>query len=328
MNAIKTENLTKKFDGLTAVDHINLTIEEGVLFGLLGPNGAGKTTLIHMLATVLPPTGGRAEVWGHDIRTDSHRVRSSIGIVFQDPSLDERLTGYENLDFHGRMYGIPERKRTERAEKLLEMVDMSSRSSVLVKEYSGGMRRRLELARGLMHDPRVLFLDEPTLGLDPQTRRNIWEYIKEMNEVEETTMILTTHYMDEADFLCDMIGIIDQGKIIALDSPKNLKNELKGDIVILETGEAEKLTEAFQKASYVEEIKRVNGTLQLRVNDGESSIPDLLAIAQANGGQVSSVGLRKPTLEDVFIHYTGRRIREGKAGDKERVRMRWGTRRK
>ncbi|KXA90723.1 ABC transporter ATP-binding protein [candidate division MSBL1 archaeon SCGC-AAA259D14] len=321
MAAIETVDLTKEFDGIVAVDRVSLKIEEGELFGLLGPNGAGKTTLVHMLSTILTSTDGEAKVWGNCIRKDSSKVRSLIGIVFQDPSSDEQLTGMENLDFHGRMYGIPEKERKERAKKFLKMVDLEDRANDLVKEYSGGMRRRLELARGFLHEPKVLFLDEPTLGLDPQTRRKIWDYIQKLNDEEGVTMVLTTHYMEEADYLCDRVGIIDEGKIIALDKPDRLKNELKGDIVTLKLDNGKDFARILRNEEIVREVKFVDETLQLRVDDGESSIPKLLSIVQDNGGQVKSVGLRRPTLEDVFIRKTGRRIREEKTGAKERSRM-------
>ncbi len=313
MSAIETKGLTKEYDGLVAVDHISLEIKEGELFGLLGPNGAGKTTLVHMLSTILPPTEGMARVWNSDVSEDPDKVRSSIGIVFQDPSSDQQLTGLENLDFHGRMYGIPKEERKERSIQLLKMVDLEERSGNLVKEYSGGMRRRLELARAFLHHPKVLFLDEPTLGLDPQTRRSIWDYIQKLNDEEGITMILTTHYMEEADYLCDRVGIIDRGELIAMDTPSALKNELKGDIVTLSFDKPEKLVEVLSNVELVNEVKLVDGTLQLRVNNGESSIPKLLSIVQENDAEVKTVGLRKPTLEDVFIHYTGRRIREEKS---------------
>ncbi|MHC1567420.1 MAG: ATP-binding cassette domain-containing protein, partial [Candidatus Syntropharchaeia archaeon] len=202
MYAIETENLVKEFDGLRAVDGIDLEIERGELFGLLGPNGAGKTTLIKMLSTLLRPTSGSARVWGYDVSKEQNEVRMCIGIVFQDPSVDNKLTGRENLDFHARMYGMKKELREERIREVLSLVELEDRADVLLENYSGGMQRRLEIARGLMHRPKVLFLDEPTLGLDAQTRRRIWEYIKKMNE-EGVTIVLTTHYMEEADYLCD-----------------------------------------------------------------------------------------------------------------------------
>lgn len=321
MNAIETEDLTKEYDGLTAVDKVNLEIKEGELFGLLGPNGAGKTTLVHMLSTILSPSAGEAWIWGNSIREDSNKVRSRIGIIFQAPSSDEQLTGRENLDFHGRMYGIPKEERKKRSSELLEMVDLEERADNLVKEYSGGMRRRLELARGFLHEPKVLFLDEPTLGLDPQTRRKIWDYIQKLNEEEKVTMVLTTHYMEEADYLCDRVGVIDEGKIIALDEPNSLKNQLKGDIVTLKIEKPVEFLEVFESIDFVNEVESMDDTMQISVEDGESSIPDLLEIVRENNGQVKSVSLRKPTLEDVFIHLTGRRIREEQANARDRSRM-------
>jgi ABC-2 type transport system ATP-binding protein len=323
MYAIQTKDLTKEFNGLVAVDHVNLSIERGELFGLLGPNGAGKTTLVHMLCTILPPSDGKGKVWGHEIRDDSSSVRESIGIVFQDPSLDEHLTGRENLDFHARMYGMSRDERERRADELLELVELKNRADSLVNTYSGGMRRRLEMARGLMHRPKVLFLDEPTLGLDPQTRRAMWDYIKMLNQKEGVTTVLTTHYMDEADYLCDRIGIIDYGKIIALDKPSRLKNRLKGDIISLEVAQPGRYAEVFKRSRLVKGVDVMRGALRLSVSNGEKSIPKLIDLIKKHNGRVRSVGLHKPTLEDVFIHYTGRGIREeGEAGAKEGMRLR------
>ena len=208
MHTILTENLTKEFNGIVAVDKLNLEVEEGEIFGLLGPNGAGKTTTILMLCTILKPTSGSAKINGYDIVKQPNEVRKSIGIVFQDPSLDDRLTGRENLEMHAALYKVPKNIRRKRIEEVLELVELTDRADSLVKTYSGGMKRRLEIARGLIHYPKVLFLDEPTLGLDPQTREHIWRYIKELAKRENITIILTTHYMEEADFLCDRIAII------------------------------------------------------------------------------------------------------------------------
>lgn len=234
MDIIEVSKLTKVFDNrLTAVDHISFTVQEGEIFGFLGPNGAGKTTTLNMLATLLRPTSGTATVDGHDITEEPDAVRHSIGFVFQDPTLDTELTGRENLDFHGRIYGIKSDVREKRIKEILDVVQLSERADEMVKTYSGGMKRRLEIARGLLHYPRVLFLDEPTLGLDPQTRRAIWEYIERLNQEEKVTIIITTHYTEEADQLCDRIQIIDFGKIVALDTPGNLKARLEGDVITL-----------------------------------------------------------------------------------------------
>lgn len=322
MSAIVTDGLTKKFGDLTAVDGISIEIKKGELFGLLGPNGAGKTTLISMLCTMLRPTEGRGLVSGHDIVSDPDGVRNSIGIVFQDPSLDEHLTGRENLDFHGRMYGMKDGRR-ECIEEVLALVELSERADSLVKTYSGGMRRRLELARGLMHHPDVLFLDEPTIGLDPQTRWHIWKYIKEL-KVKGVTIIITTHYMDEADYLCDRVAIIDHGRIIALDTPDRLKGLVAGDVITIESSDTEKLVEVLKVENWAGEMKIMNGVLKLNVKCGETQIPKIVELANKNGVTVDFVGLRKPTLEDIFIQLTGKGIRaeSGGAGDKVKAIMR------
>jgi ABC-2 type transport system ATP-binding protein len=232
MSIIEVKELTKVFNGdVTAVDNISFTVEEGEIFGFLGPNGAGKTTTLNMLATILRPTSGTALVNGFDIHDDPDSVRRSIGFVFQDPTLDTELTGRENLDFHGRLYGLKKKERQERIEEILKVVQLTDRADAFVKTYSGGMKRRLEIARGLLHYPKVLFLDEPTLGLDPQTRRAIWDYIIKLNQEQNITIILTTHYTEEADHLCNRIQIIDFGKIVANDTPETLKATLKGDVI-------------------------------------------------------------------------------------------------
>lgn len=308
--AIETRNLTKEFNGLVAVNRVNLEIKEGELFGLLGPNGAGKTTLIHMLATILSPTAGKARVAGLDIQKDTDKVRAAIGIVFQDPSLDNRLTGLENLDFHGRMYGMSKARREERINEALELVGLKERANDLVQKYSGGMKRRLEMARGLIHHPKILFLDEPTLGLDPQTRRSIWDYVQKLNEEEKITMILTTHYIEEADYLCDRVGIIDHGKIVALGRPEALKDKLKGDIVSLRVSEPKRFLQVLQKSGLVRGAKIAGEDLHLQVGNGGRALPKLIDIVRAHGGQVQEARLSRPTLEDVFIKYTGRLIRE------------------
>ncbi len=326
-HAIETHNLTQKFGDLVAVNHVNLQIEKGELFGLLGPNGAGKTTFIHMLCTILPPTEGTAKVAGFDIDQNSDSVRAAIGIVFQDPSVDNRLTGRENLDFHGRVYGMEKTQREKRIDEVLKLVELEKRANALVDTYSSGMRRRLEIARGLMHHPKIMFLDEPTLGLDPQTRRKIWEYVQMLNKQEGVTVLLTTHYMDEAEYLCDRVGIIDYGKIIALDEPEKLKDQLEGDIVSLEVPQPKKYAEVFRGIKYVKEVKMVGDYLYLTVTGGEKTIPKLMDIVARRGGKVQSVGLRSPTLEDVFIRYTGRGIREEESGAKEQMRL-WARVRK
>jgi ABC-2 type transport system ATP-binding protein len=234
MNTIEVKELTKIFDKkIKAVDGISFTVKEGEILGFLGPNGAGKTTTLNMLSTLLRPTSGTAAVNGHDILKEPDAVRRSIGYVFQDTTLDIELTGRENLDFHGRLYGLDRSTRQQRIKEVLEVAQLTDRADNLVKIYSGGMKRRLEIARGLMHHPKVLFLDEPTLGLDPQTRRSIWEHILRLNQEKNITIILTTHYTEEADYLCKHILIIDFGKVVVLDTPDNLKARLEGDVVTL-----------------------------------------------------------------------------------------------
>jgi len=320
MHAIVTNNLTKKFNGITAVDSVSISISEGEFFGLLGPNGAGKTTFISMLCTTLKPSIGAAKVWGYDVQKEPDKVRKVIGIVFQDPSSDLNLTGRENLDFHARLYGLEKYQREKRIGEVLELVELSDRAGDLVKTYSGGMQRRLELARGLMHFPKVLFLDEPTLGLDPQTRRRIWKYIEKINREEKITIILTTHYMEEADYLCGRVAIIDKGKIIALDTPSKLKSIVGRDMITVESSDSLKLLELLEKKDFVKGANLMNETVNLSVEEGEKLIPKVIEIARAAEIQVISVGLRKPTLEDVFIYYTGKTIREEGGDSRERMR--------
>jgi len=259
---IEANNLTKRFGTLTAVDHVSFSVEEGEILGFLGPNGAGKTTTLNMLATLLRPTSGTATVNGHDILEESDAVRRSIGFVFQDPTLDIELTGHENLDFHGRLYGLKRDVRQQRIKEILKVVQLTDRADDFVKTYSGGMKRRLEIARGLLHYPKVLFLDEPTLGLDPQTRRAIWEHIQRLNQDENITIILTTHYTEEADYLCDRIQIIDFGKIVALDTPDKLKARLEGDIVSLafkDSAAIPKIKPLLEKKGWVRRVDEVAG---------------------------------------------------------------------
>jgi len=309
--AIRTIGLTKRFSELTAVDHVSFEVRRGEIFGFLGPNGAGKTTTIRMLTTLLKPSEGTAEVWGHDILKERDAVRKSIGIVFQDPSLDDLLTGRENLEFHGRIYGIPKAERKRRIKDLLELAQLSERADDLVRTYSGGMRRRLEIARGLMHHPKVLFLDEPTLGLDPQTRRAVWRYIQRMNKDEGVTIFLTTHYMEEADYLCDRIAIIDYGRIVALDTPEKLKSYIGGEVVHLKTSETnQKIMEKLSEEDFVQDIRMFREGFVLTVKNGQRAVPRLIEAATQLGVTVEECSIHRPNLEDVFLHYTGRRIRE------------------
>jgi len=311
MNPITLKGLTKRFGDLIAVDTVTLSVEPGEIFGLLGPNGAGKTTIINMLTTLLAPTSGSATITGYNIESDQEDVRRHIGIIFQDPSLDIGLTGRENLDFHAMMYGIDAGERKKRIAEVLAVVGLTEKAGVLVENYSGGMKRRLEIARGLIHHPKVLFLDEPTLGLDAQTRRKIWNHIRDLNKKYTMTIILTTHYMEEADYLCDRIAIIDHGKIIALDTPAGLKKRLEGDVVTLGVvGTAESFVTILREKPWIREVKLHNATLTITALDGEKRVPDLFELARESGITITSVSLRKPSLEDVFIHLTGSSIRE------------------
>ncbi len=316
MHAIKIEKLVKEFNGIVAVDGIDLEINEGEIFALLGPNGAGKTTTISILATLLKPTSGKAYVNGYDVVKEPERVRESIGIVFQEQSLDDQLTARENLDIHARLYHMPKDERKDRIEEVLEMVELSARADSLVKTFSGGMRRRLEIARGLMHKPSVLFLDEPTLGLDPQTRRHIWEYIKKLKK-EGVTILLTTHYMEEADFLADRVAIIDEGKIVICGTPSKLKDSVGGDVIKIRCSNASKLKSRLNKNGF--EAKIVNGEIILHVSIAEEVIPKIFS--SSSGIEIYSIMYKEPSLEDVFLHYTGKAYRE-EEGDNRIMKMR------
>lgn len=311
--AIHTEGISKKYDGLTAVDNIDITVEKGELFGLLGPNGAGKSTLIAMLSTMLRPTSGSARVWGYDIARYPTKVRQSIGVVFQETTLDQKLTGRENLDLHGRLYGLNRKQRSERIKEVLELVELSKWENEIVQKYSGGMMRRLEIARGLMHYPNLLFLDEPTIGLDPQTRNHIWDYIRELNRDKNITMVLTTHYMEEADRLCNRIAIIDHGRIITMGTPQELKASLGGDIITLGLSleeDARRLLDNYSNRPGLSSVSVSGNTVRVTATNGERAIPDILGTTTQLGLTIESVNLHKPTLDDVFLHYTGKGIRD------------------
>ena len=303
---IRIRNLVKKYGSLTAVDGLTLDIHENEVFGLLGSNGAGKTTTIHMLATLLKPTSGTATVNGYDIVSQPAKVRASIGIVFQAPSSDDILTGYENLHLHSMLYSVPRHARRQRIEEVLELVGLTERKHDQVKTYSGGMRRRLEIARGLLHKPKVMFLDEPTLGLDPASRESMWKYVQRLVKEEKVTIILTTHYMEEADVLCDRIGIIDRGRIVALDTPAGLKAGLGGDIIRIKTKDG---IDKVRQFDFVHKVEQSDGFLVLSVKDAKKALPVLLQHVEAESAEFAS-----PTLNDVFIQITGRNIKEQAEG--------------
>ncbi|MGE5856362.1 MAG: ATP-binding cassette domain-containing protein [Syntrophaceae bacterium] len=316
MPIITANNLTKKFKSLIAVDGVSFSVDEGEVFGFLGPNGAGKTTTINILCTLLNPTSGNASIAGFDCVRQPDEVRSSLGLIFQDTTLDAGLTAYENLKFHAYLYNL-ERKLTEkRIDEMLSVVELTERKHDPVKNFSGGMKRRLEIARGLLHYPRVLFLDEPTLGLDPQTRNTIWEFISELRKRERITVFMTTHYMEEAEN-CGRIAIIDHGRIIAEGSPTKLKETVRGDIVRLATEDNKSAVREI-RTLFSLDAQEENGTLSLVAEKGEELIPKLVRGLTV---RTLTVSLQKPTLNDVFLKLTGRMIRdEVLADDKEVTR--------
>lgn len=311
MIAIKTVNLTKKFGSLTAVNNVNLEVEQGEIFGLLGPNGAGKSTLISMLCTILNPSSGSALIEGYDIKNEAPNVRRSIGIVFQDPSIDDKLTARENMELHADLYGVPRDVMQSRIDEVLDLVELEDRASNFVNTFSGGMRRRLEIARSLIHYPKVLFLDEPTIGLDPQSREHIWNYIRDLKKRENITIMLTTHYMEEADKLCDRIAIIDKSKIIALDTPLKLKEELGGETIIIESSDNELLAGKLEEAKLADDIIKTGNNLNVCVKNAHKTLARMVELAVSNGVYIDNISIREPDLNDVFMHYTGREIREG-----------------
>jgi ABC-2 type transport system ATP-binding protein len=316
MSLITVDNLTKKFKTLTAVDGISFDVQEGEVFGFLGPNGAGKTTTINILCTLLSPSSGAAAIAGFDCTKDPDRVRAAIGIIFQDTTLDAGLTAYENLKFHAYLYNLDRRLTEKRIDEMLGVVELRGRKHDLIKNFSGGMKRRLEIARGLLHYPRVLFLDEPTLGLDPQTRNTIWDFIDTLRKQEKITVFMTTHYMEEAEN-CDRIAIIDHGRIIALDTPARLKQMVRGDVVHLVTADNERAIEELRR-SFDISAREENGGLVLETEKGDEFIPKMIHSLPV---QTLSESLKKPTLNDVFLKLTGRTIRdEVLPDDKEATR--------
>ncbi len=317
-NILEVQDLVKTFGNLIAVDEVSFGVEKGEVFGFLGPNGAGKTTTISMLCTLLKPTAGTATVNGFDIIEQKNEVRESIGLVFQDPSLDDRLTARENLVFHAVVYHVPRDVRQERIKEVLDMVSLSDRADDRVETYSGGMKRRLEIARGLLHYPKVLFLDEPTIGLDPQTRNYIWEYIEDLKKREGITIFLTTHYMEEAEH-CDRIAVIDLGKIIALDTPEVLKDNVGGDVIKLKTEDDDASKEELQRRfPELEMITDPECKLCFKTDKGEEFIPELI---RDFGTKIVSVSIHRPTLDDVFLQLTGKEIRDEGGDEKGNLRL-------
>jgi ABC-2 type transport system ATP-binding protein len=323
--AIAVHGLTKNFDEVKAVRGVDFEVAPGEVFGFLGPNGAGKTTTINMLCTLAKPTSGYATVAGHDVVRERDDVRRNIGLVFQDPTLDSYLTAAQNLNLHAELYGVQSDLVKPRMQQVMEMVGLWERRDTKVMTYSGGMRRRLEIARGLMHSPRVLFLDEPTIGLDPQTRRLIWSYIRELKEQEEITIFMTTHYMDEAEW-CDRIAIMDHGQIVALDTPETLKAEVGTDRVVIHTDDDEATIAALQERFGIE-AGIVEGAVTFGVPAGERFVPRLF---EELGIPIRAVHVSRPTLDDVFMSYTGTSIRDAEEDNtkhRNRVMMQMMTRR-
>jgi len=325
MPVIEVSELSRDFGDFTAVDAVSFAVEKGELFGFLGPNGAGKTTTISMLCTLLKLTSGSARVAGHDVARERDAVRKSIGLIFQDPTLDERLTGLQNLKFHAMLYGVTREEFAVRSAELLEMVELTDKARENVRSYSGGMKRRLEIARGLLHHPEVLFLDEPTIGLDPQTRAHIWDYLLELRQDKGLTLFLTTHSMDEAEN-CDRIAIMDHGKIIALDTPDRLKEMVGGDVVTLETADNARAATLLAEAFGVSPQVTQSGTLIIETAEGARFIPHAMTTLSnaPEPVEVFSVSLQRPTIENVFIKLTGRTIRESESTGAERMRARHG----
>jgi len=303
VNPVVVKGLVKEFNGLRAVNNISFEVEEGEIFGLLGPNGAGKTTTIMVLITLLKPTAGKALVAGYDVVKQAGLVRKNIGVVFQETTLDLELTARENLDFHARLYGMPKSEREKRIKEVLEIVDLSDKADVQVKRFSGGMKRRLEIARGLMHKPKVLFLDEPTLGLDAHTRRKIWKHIEDMRG--DITIMLTTHYIEEAEKLCDRVAIMDSGRIIASDKPTKLIESLGNDTIYIKCKDVEKIAPKLQGLRYVMD----GNSIRIFTVRGDKLLPKLISTFYDIGVEIESATIRRSSLEDVFVKLTGKEYR-------------------
>ena len=312
--SIETKSLTKSFGDVTAVNNISLSVKNGEIFGFLGPNGAGKSTTIMILTTLLKPTSGQALISGFDVATNAKQVRQNIGYVQQEITVDEYLTGRENLLLQAKLNHIPKNEIDKRIDEILTLIELTDKQDKTVVTYSGGMRKRLDIAGGLLHRPKVLFLDEPTVGLDIQTRRKIWQYIKKIHDEFKMTIFLTTHYMEEADQLCDRIGIIDDGKIQVIDSPENLKKAMGNEVIsiIFEEGEnRDSFLSELEKIEFVNKINKDGSKLTLFASNGTEVIPKIFYISSKLNIKITSISLTQPTLDDVFISYTGHEIRDG-----------------
>jgi len=321
LNSIETKSLTKSFGDVIAVNDISFSVKKGEIFGFLGPNGAGKSTTIMILTTLLKTTSGQALISGFDVMTNPKQVRENIGYVQQEITVDEYLTGRENLLLQAKLNHIPKDEIEKRIDEVLELIELSEKQDKSVGTYSGGMRKRLDIAGGLLHRPKVLFLDEPTVGLDIQTRRKIWKYIKKIHDEYDMTIFLTTHYMEEADQLCDRIGIIDGGKIQVIDSPKNLKKAMGNEVIsiILEEGENhDHFLSELKKIEFVNKINEDGSKLTLFASNGTEVIPKIFQISSELKIKITSISLTEPTLDDVFISYTGHEIRDDDSGFNKR----------
>ncbi|MEN6592201.1 MAG: ATP-binding cassette domain-containing protein [Methanobacterium sp.] len=311
-NIIEVNELTKKFNDLVAVDHINFTVKEGEIFGFLGPNGAGKSTTIKMLTTLLHPTSGSAKVCGYDVVKEQTQVRSCMGIVFQDRSSDRLLTGRQNLDFHARMYNMSKEDREKKIEEVMRLLELKGKENIILNNVPEGVRRRFEVARGFMTHPKVVFLDEPTIGFDIKARMDLWDQIKMAKDKEGTTVLLTSHYIEEVDYLCDRVAIIDQAKIIAIDTPEKLKESIGTDLISVQIADQNKgdFMKKVKELNWVKSIEEHGNSLVLNVESGEGRVHELIDFTDENKFSISSIDEYKPTLEDVFVHLTGRSIRE------------------
>ncbi len=314
-NILEVKGIKKRYKDFEAVKGIDLFVKEGEIFGFLGPNGAGKSTTINMLSTIIKPSEGTARINGFDNVTEKNKVRASIGLIFQESTLDEKLTANENLMLHCKFYGIDKDKREARIQEVLQIVDLTDKRKNIVETFSGGMKRRLEIARGLLHYPKVLFLDEPTVGLDPQTRAHIWEYILKLKEKAGITIFLTTHYMDEAE-ICDRVAVMDHGELIALDTPEQLKTNVGGDIIAISTENNQDAKQLIEQ-TYNTEVKLEQGILTFQVDKGSEFLVNFVKEFDI---PITSVNLRRPTLNDVFLHLTGREIREESASSKDKMK--------
>ena len=316
MKSIQVESLQKKYGRLEAVKSVSFEVDEGEIFGFLGPNGAGKTTTINVLCTLLNPSGGSASVNGYDVVKQRNEVRRSIGLVFQESTLDEYLTAEQNLLFHSYAYGVSKDIRDQRMKDLLDLVDLWDRRKGKTRTYSGGMKRRLEIVRGLIHHPRVLFLDEPTLGLDPQTRRYIWDYVEDIRVKENLTIFLTTHYMDEAEH-CDRIAVIDDGNIVAIDTPDKLKDGVGGDLVMIRATDNEAAAKELGE-NWALESETQDDIVKFSVPKGEEFLPEFVRNFK---GELLSINVRRPTLDDVFLSLTGRDIRDEEVDESAQLKQ-------